>query len=302
MMNKDCHIRYLLYNNHDKLWGTTVNTVGFQKILPNSVYPLGDHPPRYFFDSEKGRVLNEFQILYITKGRGEFVSANQKKTIVSAGNMFLLFPNEWHNYRPLSSTGWTEYWIGFDCETMDKRILNDFFSKGNPVFNVGIREDIVELFKSALLAASEQKIGFQQILCGITNYLMSIAYARDRHSAFSDMKITEYISKAKVIMLENFDNNHISPETIAKEVDLSYSWFRKVFKQYTGFSPSQYIIELRLQKSRELLTNTQLTGQEITYKVGFESPENFCSTFKKKMKMTPMEYRKKTSGEELTLN
>lgn len=296
-MNRDFHTRYLLYNDRDKFWGTTVNTVGHQKVPPNSPYPVGDHPSRYIFDTENGRILSEFQVLYITKGKGEFISSNLQKTIVSAGNIVLLFPNEWHNYRPLSSTGWTEYWIGFNSDIMENRMVNNFFSKETPILNIGLREDIVELFKSALVIANEQKTGFQQMLSGITNHILGIAYAGDRHSTFNDMKITGQINNAKVIMLENFDNTYISPEQIAKEVNLSYSWFRKVFKQYTGFSPSQYIIELRIQKSRELLTNTPLTSQEIAYKVGFESPENFCYTFKKKMGAAPIEYRKKTRGE-----
>lgn len=294
--NKDFHIRYLLYNERDKLWGTTVNSVGCQKVHSGTPYPVGDHPPRYLFNPQKGRVLTEYQILYITKGKGEFVSKHKEKTLVSEGNMFLLFPDEWHNYKPISSVGWDEYWIGFNSESMDHRIINNFFSKNSPIFNIGIREDVVELFQQALQIAKEQNTGFQQMLSGITNHILGIAYAQDRHSTFNDLKITNQINKAKVLMLENFET-HISPEEIANEVEMSYSWFRKIFKQYTGFSPSQYIIELRIQKSRELLTNTIMTCQEIGYKIGFESPENFSSTFKKKLGITPLDYRKKTQGE-----
>lgn len=54
----------------DRKYGLWVNTVGFQSILPNSPYPLKDHPAGYFFNAQKGRILREYQLVYITKGRG----------------------------------------------------------------------------------------------------------------------------------------------------------------------------------------------------------------------------------------
>lgn len=296
MIDKNFHIRYLLYNNRDKLWGITVNSVGYQHVNPNTSYPLGDHPTRYYFDSERGRVLKEYQILYITKGKGEFISSSFEKTTIKAGQMFLLFPDEWHNYKPTFSLGWDEYWIGFTSDLMNRWVDYHFFTKNNPIFNIGIREDVVALFREALEVARLQKTGFQQMLSGITTHILAIAYSQNRHSSFKDLKIIDQINKSKILMLEQFDKN-INVEKIANSVNMSYSWFRKIFKQYTGFSPFQYIIELRIQKSRELLTNTQLTCQEIGYMIGFESPEHFGSMFKKKLGMTPLEYRKITRGE-----
>jgi AraC-like DNA-binding protein len=86
----------------------------------------------------------------------------------------------------------------------------------------------------------------------------------------------------------------ITPEEIALQVNMSYSWFRRLFKQHTGFSPSQYIIELRIQKGKELLTNTDMTSQEIAYEIGFDNPNYFCTLFKKKTGKNPFKYREYT--------
>lgn len=51
------------------LW---VNIVGLQAIPQNSPYSFKDHPSGYFFNAEKGRVLCEYQLVYISKGRGLF--------------------------------------------------------------------------------------------------------------------------------------------------------------------------------------------------------------------------------------
>lgn len=60
--------KYLIVNDMDRKFGLWVNTVGYQSIPPDSPYPLKEHPSGYFFNAEKGRVLREYQLVYITKG------------------------------------------------------------------------------------------------------------------------------------------------------------------------------------------------------------------------------------------
>ena len=297
-MKDSIHIKYLIANEQDILWGLTVNTVGSQYIEPYSDYPPRNHPTRYLFSTEKGRVLEEYQLLYITRGKGFFVSESNKRVNIREGNMFLLFPGEWHNYKPDELTGWNEYWIGFNGVNIDNRIQNGFFNKQKPVFNVGIRQEIVQLYKEAIDVAMAQEAGFQQMLAGIVNHLLGIAYAQDKRSVFEDLKVINQINKAKIIMLENLQSG-ITPESIAIQVNMSYSWFRRIFRQYTGFSPANYIQELKIQKSKELLTNTMLTSQEIAFEVGFDNPDYFCTAFKKKTGSTPIKYREFTQGKNL---
>ena len=66
------HLKYLAVNPVDLQWGTAVNSVGFQEIAPGMAYPPRNHPSRYIFTIESGRVLEEYQLLYITEGRGKF--------------------------------------------------------------------------------------------------------------------------------------------------------------------------------------------------------------------------------------
>lgn len=74
--------KYLLVNEKDKTFGLTVNTVGFQPIAPNTLYPSTDHPKSYYFNPQKGRTLSEYQFVYISKGKGTFASESTKKIIV----------------------------------------------------------------------------------------------------------------------------------------------------------------------------------------------------------------------------
>jgi AraC-like DNA-binding protein len=291
-------IKYLLESEQDILWGLTVSTAGSQSIAPDRTYPPRNHPTRYLFSTEKGRILNEYQLLYITRGKGNFVSEQSKPVVVEEGNMFLLFPGEWHNYSPDKKTGWDEFWIGFKGINIDNRCEHGFFSRQKPVFRTGINDDIVQLYKQAIRIAHEQKTGFQQMLAGIVNHLLGFAYSLDKHSSFVESDVFNNIHKAKIIMQEKFQSE-ITPEAVAEAVCMSYSWFRKVFKQYTGFAPNQYLLELKIQKSKELLTNTHWSVKKIAHSTGFENADHFCTFFKKRTQMTPVGYRNFTQGRDL---
>lgn len=288
-------VKYLIASEQDISWGVVVNSAGTQRVEPGASYPLTNHPMRYLFSTQKGRTLEEYQLIYISEGKGEFMSGSKKKVIVNEGCFILLFPGEWHNYNPIRSTGWHESWIGFNGVDIDRRINAGFFSKEEPIFNVGINEEIVNLYLKAISVAQHQEAGYQQMLGGIVNILLGYAYAANKQMSFEDMKVVNQISKAKMLMQENLNKN-ITPEDIASMVNMSYSWFRRIFKQYTGFSPAQYIQELRIKRSKELLTNTSLASKEIAFEAGFETPYYFCLVFKKKTGLTPIEYRGKTQG------
>jgi AraC-like DNA-binding protein len=286
-------VKYLILNDKDPSWGLTVNTVGYQHVRPNASYPLGFHPARYQFSVDYGRVLDEYQLIYLTRGQGSFRSSHLESATVREGNLILLFPSEWHNYAPDKKTGWDEHWIGFSGINIDNRVQHGFFSKQKPILNIGMNEEVLKLYGQALIIAKNQKTGYQQMLAGIVNLLLGYAYSLDRSYLLEDLEVTQQINKAKVIIREHF-LERLTPESVAEQVCMGYSRFRHVFKEDTGCSPAQYIQQLKIQKCKELLTYTILSSQQIAYEVGFENPDYFCRLFKKKTGLTPIEYRAKT--------
>lgn len=291
------HLKYLAVNPNDLKWGIAVNSVGFQNILPGMDYPPGNHPQRYIFSTDRGRVLNEYQLLYITEGKGRFSCSalgRNKSIPIESGMMFLLFPGEWHSYHPDKNTGWKEYWIGFNGAFADNLLRQGFFSKDKPVFKVNIHEDIVQLYSSAISVAVSQESGFQQVLAGIVDRLLGLAYYYDRNSLFRESDAANKISQAKVMIHDEFMS--ISPEEIASRLFLSYSSFRKTFKEYTGFSPARFINEVRMSKAKELLTNTSMSIKEIAYSVGYNNHDYFFTAFRHMTGKTPAEYRNMTQS------
>ncbi|KAB2827041.1 MAG: AraC family transcriptional regulator [Paludibacter sp.] len=287
-------INYMVTSDEDELWGMTVTTVGHQIIEEGQVYPPQNHPSGYYFDPDKGRILNEYQLLYITNGNGIFnFGISKQNCFISEGKMFFLMPGVWHSYKPLPNTGWNEYWIGFRGPIIDKIVEEGFFLNRPPVFSIGLNERIVDLYHKAIEIANEERAGYQQALSGIVMHILGLMYYRDKTRDFQDEDLIRKMKKAKVIMRESIYKN-ISPEQIALELNISYSGFRRAFREFTGTSPLKYIIELKLNEAKRLLSNTFLTVKEIAYKLNFDNPDYFPVFFKKRTGLTPIEYRNST--------
>ena len=208
--------------------------------------------------------------------------------------MFLLFPGEWHTYMPDQNTGWNEYWIGFNGKIIENWVKNGFFTKESPVFNIGLNEEIISLYKKAIIIAEAQEACYQQALSGIACNLISMAIYLSRNRDFSRSNIATQINNAKIAVQENI--NTITPEELAEITCMSYSKFRKIFKEYTGFAPAQYIQEIRINIAKEMLTNTSKSIKEIAFELGYENKDYFFTVFRKVTGMTPVNYRKHTQG------
>ena len=285
--------KYLLASERDAEWGLTISTVGYEKIDPWEAYPTKGHAYGYYFNIDKGRVLDEYQLLYQPEGEGVFESAHIPETRIKPGDIFLLFPGEWHTYRPLSDKGWTSYWIGFKGKNIDDRVKAGFLSPNKPIYHVGFNNDIIAIFEKAMKIADSEDPNYQQTLAGIVNYLIGQMYYLERNCELKkNSDQVDLIAKSKVMIRESLETC-ITIQEIAQKLGISYSSFRKLFKEYTGIAPAMYQHNLRLQLAKELLTSTDESIKEIAYRLNFGSPDYFSSKFKAKIGMKPSDFREK---------
>ena len=283
--------KYLLANERDALWGLTISTVGYEEIIPGDPYPTKGHADGYYFNIEKGRVLNEYQLLYNPEGEGVFKSASCEETRLKPGDMFLLFPGEWHSYHPLPNTGWKSYWIGFKGKNMDDRVKAGFLTPEKPVYHVGYSSDIERLYRSAYEQATKEEAYSQQLMAGIVNHLIGMMYSLERNIELSKNQThVDMINRARLRIREALESD-LTIQQVAEDLGVSYSNFRKLFKEFTGLSPATYQQELRLMHAKELLSTTDLTVKEIAYRLNFESPDYFSAKFKAKMGCKPSDIK-----------
>jgi len=140
--------KYLPISDLDQKWGFIINDLGLSKISENSVYPPGGHPGTHMFSWETGRILDGYHLILIMEGKGVLESKSAGKININTGDGFILFPGEWHRYRPLKETGWTENWVGFSGSVAESIMQNIFFSKEQPVVHNCANMLVVNLFKS----------------------------------------------------------------------------------------------------------------------------------------------------------
>lgn len=271
-------------------WGISVLTVGHNIHKAKANYPDKSHPNSHYFNWEKGRVLKEFQLVYISNGNGIFESETSGTSVVDAGTAFLLFPGVWHRYKPSNETGWEEFWVGYRGTYVDHLMSQPCFKPMDPFIKIGLSAELLNVFIKLIDTVKYEGVAYRQFSSSLITQLLAIVYASAINSDAHRQNQNKIIHQARFRLHENVDKA-INLEHLAKELGVSYAWFRRVFKEIMGVSPGQYHINLRVEKACELLKETDLTAAEIAFHLGFESEFYFSRIFKKKMGLPPKKYR-----------
>ncbi len=100
------------------------------------------------------------------------------------------------------------------------------------------------------------------------------------------------ISSAIDFMEKNY-SEEISVDFLAEKTKMAPSSFRRIFKQTTGLAPTDFLIQLRIEKAAEMLLQKNVKVTDASLASGFWNSSYFSRKFKKIIGMTPMEYRKK---------
>ena len=90
---------------------------------------------------------------------------------------------------------------------------------------------------------------------------------------------------------EHFTEN-ITIEQLARLCNLSKHYYIKVFRSYTGHTPYDYILGLRLQLSQRMLLENKISISQVASQCGFSDSKNFIYNFKKRFDVTPLQFRK----------
>lgn len=121
------------------------------------------------------------------------------------------------------------------------------------------------------------------------------AYKRSQNiqaiKASTRLEIFKRIASAKDWMEENYHTD-ITLEDIASEAAMNSQHFLRMFKQVYFITPHQYLIELKLNKAKELLEATRMAINDICRAIGFESVFSFSVLFKNRFGIAPSYFRK----------
>lgn len=231
----------------------------------------------------------QFQWLYCMTGEGELI-VNGQTSAVKPGTGMFLYPDEAHTYRSVKEP-WEVYWITFSGR--EAALLSQMAGLSHSgVYGVSSHELIVNHMRQALyLALSDKPLAGLECSKLVYMFLIDMMKVMTRHTPSVD---ESYLRLEPVFeYMEKHYRSHITLEQLANEMEISISHLCLLFRRIVDKRPMQYLNQIRIHKSKELLLKLpDARVGEIALMVGFETPGYFSTLFKRNEGMTPEAFRK----------
>lgn len=260
------------------------------------------------FDLTEIEHFHDFtELVFILKGKGTQVIEEQEYP-VSAGDVFVLQGNQKHYFKDASGIQIIN--VMFDMGAKSHLISNEVkkLEGYNALFILEPHYRAKHHFKNKLhlkrseMAKLELMInamiyeqghkdeGYQLIL---TNRLQELLVLLSRH--YSRLEATEAKSLVRIgKVIDYLEANYakkIYLDHLAEMCFMSTRNFQRIFKKAVGSSPSSYLMDIRLQKARQLLRETDQSISSVALDTGFGDGNYFIKCFKKANGVTPVKYR-----------
>lgn len=243
----------------------------------------------HFFYQSGYRLQREsydsFLLIYIEKG--SLTLTVNGHTATAAQDSFLLIDC----YRPhayAADTGCDALWCHFDGLTA-RSFYDAVTGRLGNIFSLTDSYPAVHKLRCIFNVFAENQIPKEPLLSKIINDILTIflLYSPLPTGSESSYGIAEEIIS---YINEHFAEN-LSVEQLASMANLSQYHFIRTFRRETGFTPHEYIVNIRMNNAKYLLKNSSLSVKDICFRTGFSCESIFCSAFKKHHGLTPSAYR-----------
>lgn len=161
--------------------------------------------------------------------------------------------------------------------------------------------DMWNLLRSFMEEARNRQAGYEFILQSLSTQITVTLLRRIKSNMPALVTERRYTEKENVNRAIDFFMEHYNKEyslaDVARMANLSPYHFIKVFKAQTGKTPYDYLVDIKIDKARDMLRNNRnFTVTQICYLCGFNNLSHFTSVFKRRVGVTPSEYRKVLLG------
>ncbi|WP_407267886.1 AraC family transcriptional regulator [Radiobacillus sp. PE A8.2] len=241
---------------------------------------------------QKPRQQKFYTVWLISKGKGEII-IDGKSWIAEPGKLFVFVPGMVTERRNLLDSPFEHYVIRYSFteayQQQGQWIFNNdvnFPLQGNyTIQNVPqilhIFEELYHLWKrKGPMIVMRKDILFKELW---------LLIAQDFRSQKVEGSTTNSINLTIDYMVNHF-RKELSLEELSAIAGISKSHYSRLFKKYTGYSPIEYLTQLRIGRAKELITLSDYKLKEIAHAVGYKDEFYFSRMFKKNVGISPSEY------------
>ncbi len=250
-------------------------------------------------DSTAQHFHNTHELIYVKEGR---IRIRIGKETYEAGTNALVFISrlEEHSVTVLE-TPYRRWWMRITAEQLADAVeeprLRAVFDRRPDnfchVFHVENAADEVENILEQITKENTAPRSFKRHRIAALLQLLLIACYRLKREQFPlpAHRVSETVLQIQSYLDAHF-SEEISLETLARDFFLSPSYLSHAFRDWTGYSPKQYLVLCRLSYARELLLTTDQSVAQIAARCGFGDVNNFIRTFRERVGCTPAVYRR----------
>ncbi|HML71260.1 MAG TPA: AraC family transcriptional regulator [Macellibacteroides fermentans] len=161
------------------------------------------------------------------------------------------------------------------------------FSEANHLIKIVNNVRIMRAVQRIVNELNTKSKYYQHLVVMYYAELLILIY-RHMDEAYLPICTNDSLKKAISFLRMNFYTN-ITMEEVAQHAGIGVRYLRKLFSHHLNISPLDYLNQIRINKSIDLLKNTELSIKEVCFTCGFKSPQYFSRVFKQQMGISPKE-------------
>nr|WP_306290314.1 AraC family transcriptional regulator [Pseudoflavonifractor phocaeensis] len=235
-----------------------------------------------------GPAVREHYLLhYVTSGKG-LVFLDGQSFHVTAGQCFLIQPNQMASYLADRTDPWVYFWVGFSGTSCENILDSIRQSSSIPVFNTTHPERSL-LYMKQILECKNLKSGQEFAISG--SFLLFLSTIEGKAQLSKGTELNDITTLATNYISHNYPYD-ISVDDVARAACVSRTTLYRAFKESFHMSVQQYLMDVRLSTAAEMLSTTDYSINEIVLSCGFGNYQYFIRLFQSKKKMSPTQYRK----------
>lgn len=242
----------------------------------------------------KAHFHETYEIYYLIEGKRRYV-IEDKMYDIGPGDMILIpemvTHKVWNNPDPDAKDYHMRFLLSPKKEDIPELFLPCFDTHFYHL-NESERKVIVNCFEDLQRNQEKDEYTYYYYQANLIKILYTLT--KSKSSSKSDMHLTR--NSIRMQEAATYIKDHCAESITLEEIAYKYSftkeYFSTIFKETTGYGVNEYLNQMRIAKSINLLTTTSLSIMEISYQCGYNDSNYFSAVFKKIIGMPPQKFRK----------